>query len=271
MSPSARPLSVPLQADSVLSPRLAFGHLPLFPADADYPPNAIYFSLPADEGGLGRVTFEGLDAVRGSRGEHLPFPRAVPLTEPARIRDWVFEVFDSPWLAERHAYENRHYQTPLLDTHQHYLFSFHDQFIEAIAQGVWFDKPDPDEPLVSPSSHPLASFSQVDPVETRRSPSGIQWELRRCRKDEVTLIRDSHLCSQRLYQFNLVLDGESREAASVWLRTSRGRTYSRMTRNWVSELARCGGLATPHHFLSAWERYMAEVADRRRSMGKPLG
>lgn len=259
-----------MQADSVLSPRLTFGHLPLFPDDEDYPPNAIYFPLPHNEGGLGRVTFEGLDAVRGSRGEHLPYPRAVPLTLPAKTRDWVFEVPNSPWLAERHTYENHHYQTPLLDTHQHYLFSFHDHFVEAIAQGIWFDKPDPDKPLVPPPAHPLASFSQTDPAETRRSPSGITWELRRSSKDEATLILDSRLCSQRLYQFNLVLDGESREAARVWLRTSRGRTYSRITRNWVGELGRFDGLAAPDAFLSQWERYVREVADRRRSMGKPL-
>ncbi|MFD0631665.1 hypothetical protein [Catenulispora yoronensis] len=259
-----------MKADSVLSPRLAFGHLPLFPDDEDYPPNAIYFSLLPDEGGLGRVTFEDLDAVRGSRGEHLPYPRNVPLTAPVATREWVFEVTDSPWLAERDAYENHHYRTPLLDTHQHYLFSFHDQFVEAIARGIWFDKPDPDKPLVPSPAHPLAPFSQADPAETYRSPSGVPWELRRSSKDEATLIRDSRLCSQRLYQFNLVLDGESREAASVWLRTSRGRTYSRMTRNWVGELTRRDGLAEYDDFLDEWERYTAEVADRRRSIGKPL-
>ncbi|MEY9934140.1 hypothetical protein ABH926_008804 [Catenulispora sp. GP43] len=270
MSPTAHPLAVPIQADSVLSPRLTFGHLPLFPDDKDYPPNAIYFPLADDERGLGRVTFEGLDAVRGSRGEHLPYPRAVPLAARAKVRDWVFEVSSSAWLAERHNYENHHYRTPLLDTHQHYLFSFYDHFVEAIAQGVWLDKPDPDKPLVPPSAHPLASFSNAEPAEARRSPSGIRWELRCCRKAQSTLIRDSRLCSQRLYQFNLVLDGESREAASVWLRTSRGHTYSRMTRNWVGELARCDGLAAPDDFLGEWERYVHEVADRRRSMGKPL-
>lgn len=65
--------------------------------------------------------------------------------------------------------------------------------------------------------------------------------------------------------------GESREAASVWLRTSRGHTYSRMTRNWVGELARYDELATPDDFLSEWERYVHEVADRRWSTGTPLG
>jgi len=270
MSPIAHPLTVPIQADSVLSPRLAYGHLPMFPEDEDYPPNAIYFPLPHNEGGFGRVTFEGLDAVRGSRGEHLPYPRAELLTAPATYGDWVYEVSDSPWLAERHAYENHHYQTPLLDTHQHYLLSFHDEFVEAIAQGIWFDKPDPDRPLAPVPAHPLALLDQGEPAETRRSPSGISWELRRCGKDKATLLQDSRLCSQRLYQFSLVLDGESRESASVWLRTSRGRTYSRMTRDWVGELVRHDGLAAAEDFLDEWERYVHEVAGRRRSMGKSV-
>jgi len=48
-----------LTADSVASPRLVYGGLDL--------------SAPEGSNELGRVTFEGLDAVRASRGEYLPF------------------------------------------------------------------------------------------------------------------------------------------------------------------------------------------------------
>jgi hypothetical protein len=46
------------------------------------------------------------------------------------------------------------------------------------------------------------------------------------------LVHDSLLCSQRLCQLNLVLDGRSREGASIWLRTRNGHLTSRLIRPW---------------------------------------
>jgi len=78
------------------------------------------------------------------------------------------------------------------------------------------------------------------------------------------------LCSQRLYQFNLVLDGQSRESASVWLRTVDGRTTTRMERPWVGAVRSRDGLAAPEDFLVGWEEHVASVAARLRAMGKPM-
>jgi hypothetical protein len=58
----------------------------------------------------------------------------------------VFTVADSPWLAERHDYEMQRYSTPLLETYLHYVFQFHDEFVEAIAEGIWLDATDPCRP-----------------------------------------------------------------------------------------------------------------------------
>jgi hypothetical protein len=116
----AHAFAVPLVADSVASPRLVYGTLDLrSPDSADQGYAALYFEV-ARSGDLGRVTFEGLDAVRGARGEYPPY--GVDRYEPD---DWVFIVQGSAWLSERHDYEMRHYATLLLDTHQHYLFAFH--------------------------------------------------------------------------------------------------------------------------------------------------
>ena len=253
-----------MQADSVLSPRLIYRHVAPFTGTDE--PDALYFPLPHPETGEGRVTFEGLDAVRACRGEHLPYARAVPYARG----EWVCEISDSPWLLERHTYESEHYRTPLVGSYRHYLFEFHDLYIEAIAQGIWFDLPDPACPSVLPQDHPLADLDRHSPLEIRQSPSGIVWEIRRNPKDEATLIEDSKLCSQRLYQFNLVLDGRSRESASVWLRTIEGHTTTRMERPWVGGVGSRVGLATPEDFLIGWEEHVAAVAARRRTMGKPM-
>ena len=223
MSPLAHPLAVPLRADSVLSPRLVYGHVSPLAADGDRSCDALYFPLPHGEGpGEGRVTFEGLDAVRACRGEHMPYELAVPFTRG----DWVYVISDSPWLSERHAYESRHYETPLIGSYRHYLFVFHDEFVEAIAQGLWFDRPDPADPQSLPPDHPMARLDGLVPAELRTSPSGIAWELRCNPKSNSAIAQDSELCSQRLFQFNLVLDGRSSESASVWLRTIDGHTVS---------------------------------------------
>lgn len=72
----------------------------------------------------------------------------------------VAEAFHAH-LEERHSYEMRYYATPLLDTHRHYLFRFHDEFVEAIAEGIWLDQADRSDPFASPISHPLAFFDRI--------------------------------------------------------------------------------------------------------------
>ena len=107
LPPIARIMRVPLAADRVAPPRLVYGGLDLTSGtggDDSY--TALYFEIAA--GGLGRVTFEGLDAVRAARGETLPYE----ITKARAAGDWVFTVEDSSWLAERHHYEMQRYSTP---------------------------------------------------------------------------------------------------------------------------------------------------------------
>lgn len=79
----------------------------------------------------------------GPRGETPPYE----ITKARAAGDWVFTVEDSSWLAERHHYEMQRYSTPLLEAHQHYVFQFHDEFAEAIAEGIWLDAADPAQPF----------------------------------------------------------------------------------------------------------------------------
>jgi hypothetical protein len=261
---SASVLAVPLAADSVASPRLVYGGLDLTPDRVDQAYTALYFEVEGSSE-LGRVTFEGLDAVRGSRGEHLPFDdNVVRITSG----DWVFVADGSAWLRERHDYETRHYETPLLDTHRHYLFVFHDEFVEAIAAGIWLDLVDRAKPFAQPVSHPLQPFDVEMPCERFTSADGLEWERRRSPRSDTDLIHDSQYCSQRLLQFNLLLDGGNREAASVWIRTIDDVLVSRMSRPWAGDFGHMEGFAQPEDFSQQWEAYLGEVAQRRRGTGK---
>ena len=257
---SATVIEVPLVADGVASPRLTYGGLDVLPADGhDRAYAAIYFDV-AESDALGRATFEGLDAIRAARGEYLPYEVA----DPAKPGDWIYVVNDSAWLRERHRYETFHYATPLLNTHRHYVFQFHDEFVEVIAEGFWLDCADRIDPFGSPATHPLQPFGREAPCERFTSAAGIEWELRRSPRTTSDLIRDSQYCSQRVFQLNLLLDGDNREAANIWVRTIDGVLTSRMTRPWVGEMGRLEGFAEPGDFSEPWETYLEEVAQRRR-------
>jgi hypothetical protein len=260
----ARMISVPLTSDSVAPPRLVYGSLDVgSDAARDESYTALYFEI-AGSGALGRITFEGLDAIKAARGELLPYGVA----EPRKAGGWVFTVEESPWLAERHHYEMRLYSTALLETCQHYVFQFHDEFVEAIAEGIWPDIADPSSPFGT-AQHPLDQLPDSIPSQRFLSPSGIEWELRRSPRANSELIEGSHLCSQRVCQFNLLLDGSTTEGASIWLRTRNGLTVSRFVRPWPArELARLDGLAQPNDFTEAWETCLAAIAERRRQMGR---
>ena len=115
--------------------------------------------------------------------------------------------------------------------------------------------------------HPLAPLDAGAPRQ-RGISSGLAWELRLSVKPAEELLRDSMLCSQRLFELHLELDGSTSEPAVCWVRTSRGRTTSHLTRPVVGRFADVDGVATRDDVMPAWERYCSEVAERRRSMGK---
>jgi hypothetical protein len=132
MTDRARALPVPLQTDSVAPHRLVSGRLGVAggsETDIAVVATALFFEI-AEGARPGRVTFEGLDSVRTSQGEYLPYDI------DGDVSSWVYIVEVSRWLAERHDYEWRHYETPMLDSHQHYVFDFHDDFVEALAAGI---------------------------------------------------------------------------------------------------------------------------------------
>lgn len=187
-------------------------------------------------------------------------PYAVKRLQPG---DWVYVLDGSSWLRERHDYELHHYSTPLVDTHQHYVFAFHDEFVEAIAEGTWFDIADRGNPSAPPTAHPLAALTADTPAERFTSPDGLIWELRRSPRTDSDLILGSRYCSQRLFQFKFVLDGVSKESASILIRSINGVVVSRFSRDWpIGEVARLEGFARPDDFAIQWQTYLAEVANR---------
>lgn len=257
------PVNVPLTTDTVAPCRLTFGWLGVAgPAEhaPGYVSNALFFEV-QDAGTLGRVTFEGLDSIRASRGEVAPYD------DRHDFSSWVYTVQDSAWLAERHEYEWINYQTPLLDTHEHYLFRFHDEFVEAIAAGIWLDLAPESDPFLLDEGHPMASGAPLV-ADARGVTQRLAWEVRRTTRSNEELLTASRYCSQLLFDYTLHLDGQSSTSASALLRTRRGITQSRLTRPWAGTVATIDGIAEPGDFAPAWQDYCHGVAQRRIEMGR---
>jgi hypothetical protein len=133
---------------------------------------------------------------------------------------------------------------------------------------VWLDKPSPAE-LLRHRDHPLQELPLTAVVE-RSTSFGIEWELLANPESNQRLVANSRLCSQRALQYNLVLDGRSKERASVWIRTRHERTTSSFVTGYLSiNRVEVDGVADARTFLDHWLSRVEAVSERRRTMGLP--
>jgi hypothetical protein len=255
-------LDVPLKADFVDSPIVQYGG----------EMTAIHFA--SDDGRWGRVTFEGLDSIKVSRGEYEPFP---PVPGQENTFHWVKTISNSAWLRERYEYEKRHYGSAynfggdvdeMLTDFSHYVFKFHDQFVEVLAAGIWFESddemlggrtPDPD--------HPLRGLKHLEPVDWFEH-AGITCQVRRNPLPLGEIQTRARLCSQPILEVAAELDGR---AGTDWSLTHRVRDGHGVTslRGYFGHSAKrfnsIPDLQAIRPSINAW---LEEVRQRRRKMGK---
>lgn len=253
---------VPVEADSVDSPIVHYGD----------PMTAIHFVT--ENGRWSRITFDRLDSLRVSRGEHEPFPPSP--NDPDEFH-WVTTISNSAWLRERYEYEKRHYSRSynfngnvdeMLDEYLHYVFSFHDEFVEAIAAGIWFEVDDQmlgDREIEAP--HPLKGLAHLDIAE-RFDGSGIRCVVRRNPMSNEEIDHAASLCSQTVLE--VVTEGGS--AAPSWFVTRRvmagiGKSYLRSYFGNVVETF--DGIPTLSEIRPRIDQWLLEVSERRRQMGRP--
>src|SRR3954470_24627874 len=187
-------IAVPVEADSVDSPIVSYG---------GGAPTSINF-VTRDER-WGRVTFEKLDSIRVCRGEYDAYPIHRNSGNPPR---WVSVVKPSPWLRERYRYEKEHYERAyefggsveeMLSDYSHYVFRFHDEFVEVIGDGIWFEVGD--DCLIDSefsAGHPFTDLAWDASGETFES-AGIVCQVRRNTRLIDELLKGAELCSQKLF------------------------------------------------------------------------
>lgn len=249
---------MPVEADRIEAPEVRYGG-----------PDSIDFMT--IDGRWGRVLFEKLDSLRVSRGEYSPYPGD---DDP---RAWVHVVERSPWLRERHAYEKRYYAhayefggdvDEMLTDFSHYLFRFHDQFVEVLSAGIWFDFDEQPLGVRTPADdHPFLDLAPAYEVGTL-SAHGLTCRVRRNPRRLEELVADAALCSQKLLQFVLELDGSTNVAWTVAIRARDGRVQSCLLDWFGNAAARRDGIASLEDVRPHVEAWLRDVRDRRSAMGK---
>ena len=222
--------------------------------------------------GYGRITFEKFDALRICRGEYPP----VEFSD-YRSFSWVAIVKNSTWLKERHAYESEHYSTSyefggdvdeMLRDFNHYLFTFHDEYIEVIAAGIWIDVTS--EPLgkeelsANHPKRPLPREALVSQIEAHE----LVCEVRASSLDESILLKNAQLCSQPLLDFALLLDGHAKVGHRLSLRMRDGQPISVLKSSMGRIEAEFQGIVDFTLVRPYIESWMKVVRERRREMGK---
>lgn len=255
---------VPVDADHVLSPVVVYG-------DANTV-TGIYFRTPDDL--HARITFQELDAVRVCRGERFPYERQ----DSEDQFSWVSVVENSEWLAARYAYEISHYPDPMDNVHRmlthfsHYLFKFHDEFVEVLASGICFE--------VGASSylnkglkegHPAVRLPQSSHREAIHAHE-LVCNVYQNQRPLDELLEASKYADQRYMDFVLGdIDGrdshQSHSDRRIVLRNRDGQLQSTLVGDWGDQvLASFEGLvdlATVRPFIEKW---MGEIKSRKETI-----
>lgn len=257
----AKKIKIPIVADSVLSPDVYYGN--------DL--TGIYFCTEDDQ--FGRITFYNFDSLRICRGEMLAYEYNWQQHERGT---WVFKIENSNWLKERYAYEKKHYRNSyefggnvddMLTDFNHYLFSFHDEFVEVIAKAFWFEKNKNSlfkKPLQD--DHPFLNLPENNP--DKFFAHNLIYQIRKNLKSKENLIADAIYCPQKLMQFALEIEGKASINHTVVLQYRSGKLISRLSGYFGNQIIEFEGIATVEDIKPYIEKYMLEVYTRRKKMGK---
>ena len=253
----AKGIIIPVVADFVLSPDVLYSD----------ELTGIYFQTEDEQ--YGRITFENLDALKVCRGENLPYSDN---WEEGQEYPWVYKVENSNWQKERFDYEKKNYGSSyefggnvneMVTDFSHYVFKFHDQFLEAIARGFWFEQ---DEKSLFKrelqAGHPFLNLS--DSNAEKFVSHNLTCQLRTNSKPQEKLITDAKFCSQKLIEFALELDGKAIVDNSLILSYRNGKLISSLRGYFGKPIVEFDGIARFDDAKPYIDKYMNEVYERRK-------
>jgi len=189
------PIIIPVIADYVMSPTVIYGE------------NFTCINFETQDEKFGRITFENMDAIKISRGE-MPAYHDPTEIDDYMVGTWVYSVENSKWLQERYQYEKKYYENSyewgnsveeMLTDFKHFYYRFHDEFVEVIAKGFWFEKAD--EPFIGKAisaNHPKQMFETEYQEEI--NIDGKKYKFKLNSQDRETLTKNAQFYSQKLIE-----------------------------------------------------------------------
>ncbi len=220
------------------------------------------------DGSTGRVSFETLDSIRLCRGEFPPYD----FVAEEEGWPWLSTIQQSRWLYERCLYERKFYggasgtdMDEMLCDYSHYVFRFEDEYIEAIAKGIWIDRVRRfQEPLQLPPDHPLGGKLPVTSKTRRFAAHGIDLSIRVNPKSTTELLDHARLCSQCLFQIGFADDVERWSPSwQLQLRYRDGRAISVFRHHLGRSEFEVDGVGTIDDILPYLEQDLARIKKRR--------
>jgi hypothetical protein len=258
---SAKGLIVPILNDYVLSPEVYYGD----------ELTGMYFRTNDDQ--HGRITFHNLDSLKVSRGEQIPFDDD---WEEGKEVSWVFKIPNSKWLHGRYKYEKEVYGSSyefggnvdeMLTDFNHFVFQFHDEFVEVLAKGFWWEK-DEESLFKKPlqHGHPFLPLEEEE-VKTLEL-YGIKCKVIFNELNVDTLVSNAEFCQQKLMEFQLELDGKYSITQTLSIFYREGKIFSSLKGFLGKPEFEKEGVATYDDVLSSFVKYVSEVSTRRKKMNK---
>jgi hypothetical protein len=252
---------IPVVADYVLSPDVFYGN--------DL--SGIYFQTVDNQ--FGRITFNNLDSIKVCRGEMLPYEYKWGTDERGT---WVFKIENSKWLTERFKYENENYGSSyefggnvneMLTDFSHYLFSFHDQFVEVIARGFWFEKSEKSlftQPLQF--GHPLLNLPETKVKIFEIAEIKYKAIFNPTFIDQ--LIDDSQYCQQPLIEIATEFEEKYSISYTLLIMQRKGKLMSVLRHRLGKSFFEKEGVATFDDIKPLIDKEIFEIAERRKHVRK---
>ena len=253
-------IKISVIADAVLSPDVYYG-------DGI---TGIYFETEDEK--FGRITFQNLDAIKICRGELMPYKYNYENNGSDII--WIYKIENSQWLAERFKYENQHYGSSyefggnvneMLTDFGHYLFSFHDEVVEVIARGFWFEEAENNlfkQPLQA--GHPFLNLPETESklFET----AGIRYKAIFNTTSLDQLVRDSQFCEQRLIEIAIEFAGKYSVSYTLMLMERQGQLISVLRPCFGHPDFEKEGVATFEDIKPFIDQEMMKISERRKEI-----
>jgi len=267
----AKPIWIPVQADFVLSP------IVIYDSHDSKMVTGIYFRTEDDT--FGRITFNGLDAIKVCRGESMPYSNDYFSQTPRKHDDpypWVWRVENSLWHLERYQYEKEHYGrsyewggdvNEMLTDYSHYHFHFHDQFVDVIASGFWYEKSH--ENLLGkelPPGHPMLRLQEIKVRHFEKH--GIKYKVIDNPLSEEELVHNTAFCPQTLYEIHSEYEGKYSLHWPIKFQRRNDKPTTIVKPIIGKPILVQEGIVPFEKIQAQYEKELAEVAKRRKQMKK---